>query len=472
MAGYIEDRWFKKAPDGKRTIPTERHGKGQRYKVAGIPGVRARSFPDKQKKAAEAWLAKAVSDANKGEFIDPRDGNMLLREYVNQHWWPSRTGDPATLQTVGHRIRNQILPHLGATPLRLIKVDTLRMWLKQLEGEVAPGTAVVAWGYLNNILECAVDDERISKNPCRAPTLKPPSAPRSKARAWTRARVLAVQAQLPAQYRVLVDIGAGAGLRQGEALALSEDDIDMEGGFIHVRRQIRSIDGKLAFSLPKGNKTRVVPMPDHLAQRLAQHLERFPATAVTLPWKDPRPATTKVETKERAPQTHKLLVSNRNGNAVRANMWNEDHWKWALAAAGVIPEPKRVPRKSGTGTRLVYGATHEMGFHSLRHTYASVQLDSRENPVAVSKWLGHADASITLRVYGHFMPEADGRGREALDAWFARTDDPAPSSPAAPQGPVEAALGSDSLPRQTGELRQLEVSDMAPDLHELAEAAV
>jgi integrase len=279
-----------------------------------------------------------------------------------------------------------------------------------------------------------------------------------------------VQAQLPEYYRVLVDIGAGAGLRQGEVLALSEDDIDVEGGFIHVRRQIRSIEGKLVFSLPKGNKTRTVPMPDHLAQRLRQHLERFPAKPVTLPWKDPRPPTSKVEAKERAPQTHRLLVVNRNGNAVRANMWNEDHWKWALAEAGVIPKPKRVPRSSGVGTRLVYGPTHEMGFHSLRHTYASVQLDSRENPVAVSKWLGHADASITLRVYGHFMPEADGRGRQALDAWFARTDDPAPSSPAAPQVSVSGDSGGGLLPRQAGDLWQPEVLDTALELQESVDA--
>lgn len=470
MAGYIEDRWFRKGPDGKRTIPTERNGKGQRYKVAGIPGVRARSFPDKQKKAAEAWLAKAISDSNKGEFIDPRDGNILLRDYVEQHWWPSRTGDPATLQTVGHRIRGQILRHMGGTPLRLIKVETLRVWLKQLEGEVSPGTAAVAWGYLNNILECAVDDDRIPKNPCRAPTIKAPSVPRSKARAWTRPRVVAVRAELPENYRVLVDVGVGAGLRQGEALGLSEDDIDMEGGFLHVRRQVRSVGGKLVFSLPKGNKTRVVPMSDRLADLLAQHLAQFPARPVTLPWKDPQPPRTKVEEKERAPQTHRLLVVNRNGSAVRANMWNEDHWKRALAAAGVIPPPKRVPRNSGVGYRLVYGATHEMGFHSLRHTYASVQLDSRENPVAVSKWLGHADASITLRVYGHFMPEADGRGREAMDAWFAEGDQAAASSPVAPQGPASVVLEVDSLPRQGADLRQPEESFTQLDLRESVDA--
>jgi integrase len=456
LPGYIEDRWYRKGPpapdDPKQKptrIPTERHGKGKRYKVTGIPGVRSRSFPDKQKKAAEDWLATAQADTIKGEFVDPRDGDILLREYVDKHWWPSRTGDPATLETVSRRIRNQIVPYLGSKPLRNIKVETLRMWLKDLEGVISPGTAVVVWGYLNNILDCAVDDERIRKNPCRAQTIKAPTKPPTKARAWTRERVSAVQAELPSAYRLLVDLGVGAGLRQGEAFALADDDIDIAGGVIHVRRQIRSVGGKLVFSLPKGNKTRVVPMPEHLASRIVAHKAIHPPRDVTLPWKDPRPAETKVEERERAPQTHRLLVTNTQGRPVRANMWNHNHWKRALAAVGVIPEPERRARKTGNGYNLAYVAAPEHGFHCLRHTFASVQLDSRENPVAVSKWLGHADAAITLRVYGHFLPDADGRGREAMDAWFASTSPISTSrSPGAPQETESEAEFPVPLPRR------------------------
>jgi integrase len=65
-----------------------------------------------------------------------------------------------------------------------------------------------------------------------------------------------------------------------------------------------------------------------------------------------------------------------------------------------------------------YAESRENGFHALRHTFASVQLDAREPIVAVSKWLGHENASITLRIYAHMMPEADGRGRSAMQAWF------------------------------------------------------
>ncbi|MGW5197298.1 tyrosine-type recombinase/integrase [Streptomyces spiralis] len=465
MAGYIEDRWYKKGPDGKRNIPTERHGKGKRYKVAGIPGVRARSFPDKQKGAAEAWLAKAQADSHRGEFVDPRDGNILLRDYVDQHWWPSRTGDPRTLETVSRRVRNQIVPFLGAVPLRQIKPETLRVWLKDLDGLIAPGTAVVVWGYLKNILDCAVDDERIPKNPCKARTVKAPTRPDVKARAWSRERVAAVRQELPGLYRILVDIGVGAGLRHGEALGLADDDVDVTAGVIHVRRQIRMVEGKLVFSLPKGNKTRVVPMPLHLAARIAEHKAAYPPREVTLPWTDPRPPMTKLEERERAPQTHRLLVTNTQGAPVRANMWNHNHWKRALAAAGVIPPPAK-KKRNGKGYELLYGPAPEHGFHCLRHTFASVLLDSRENPVAVSKWLGHADAAITLKVYGHFMPEADGRGRQAMDAWLSTDDGSSTRSPGAPQDSETAAAGPVPLPGDEARLPDSEEFKMGPDLQE------
>ena len=415
MAGYVEDRWYKKGPDGKRTVKTDLHGKGKRYKVTGIPGVRARSFPDGQKKAADAWLAKAVADSNKGEFYDPRAGDTPLREYVEEVWWPAQSSDLATLETVRGRVWNHILPHLGERPIRQIKVATLRPWLKGLEGVISPGTAGAVWGYLSNIFEYAIEDEKITKNPCKAKSIKPPKPPEQLARAWTRERVLAVQDALPEFYRLLVDLGAGAGLRQGEALGLAVEDIDMAAGVLHVRRQVKRVAGKLVYALPKNDKTRTVPIPDHLTRRIREHVRAHPPKDVTLSWDDPRPATTKLEERERAPRTYRLLVTSKDGDAVRAWSFNQHYWKPALAGAGVIPQAAYNPK---TRNRA-YGPTREHGFHCLRHTFASVQLDARESVVSVSKWLGHADPSITLRVYAHFMPEADGRGRRAMDAWFA-----------------------------------------------------
>ena len=293
-----------------------------------------------------------------------------------------------------------------------------------MSGQLGDGTANDVWGYLSAILQAAVDDERITKNYCRSQTtVRPPSRPERKARAWQKDRVLTVRQGLPDRFKAMVDVGVGAGLRQGEVLGLAVEDIDEVKQEIHVRRQVKKIGAKQVFALPKGKKTRTVPVPPHLLAAIRGHLEQFPAKKVTLPWGNPATPTTEKEAKERAPQTFELIFTGPGGGAVRRDSWDTRAWKPALVTAGLIPEPERIkqPIKSRPGyhrTVLKYTESREFGFHSLRHTFASVQLDAREPVAAVSAWLGHADPSITYRIYAHMMPEADGRGRAAMQAWF------------------------------------------------------
>ncbi|WP_416477106.1 tyrosine-type recombinase/integrase [Streptomyces sp. LKA04] len=426
MAGYIEDRWYKLDGKGKRTIPTPRCNQGKRYRVAGVPGVKDRSF-DKLlgPEGAKAWLAKAQHESTRGEFIDPRDGKILLSEYVEQHWWPSQSyPDPVTRGTVRGKVWNHILTHLGSKPLNTIKTPQLRTWLSALNAQLGPGTVNDVWAALSAILQAAVDDERITKNYCRSQkTVRPPARPEPRAEAWTRDRVLKVRGAIDERVRLAIDLGVGAGLRQGEVFGLALEDVDFDGQVIHVQRQIKKVGSKLVFALPKGRKTRTVPVPAHLLQQVREHVARWPAKAVTLPWGDPADGETEKEVKERAPRTFSLLLTASRGGGWRRDYFNDTMWKPALEAVGLAAAPavsKRPiagkPGKFRTVKR--YEEDREMGFHSLRHTYASVQLDSRENPVAVSKWLGHADPSITLRIYAHMMPEADGRGRTAMQNWF------------------------------------------------------
>lgn len=118
MAGYIEDRWLKKRPNektGKRER-TALWGKGKRYRVKGIPGIQDRSFDTS--KDAKQWLATAQADSKRGEFVDPRSGEITLGDYIEDHWWPSRTDEPSTAASMRSRIWNHIIPYLGMTPLR------------------------------------------------------------------------------------------------------------------------------------------------------------------------------------------------------------------------------------------------------------------------------------------------------------------------------------------------------------------
>jgi hypothetical protein len=131
MAGYIEDRWMTKRPDetGERR-KTERYGIGKRYRVAGIAGVRDRSF--ERLGEAKAWKVKAEHETRAAEFIDPRLGQITLAAYIEEHWWPTRGGDPATVATVRSRIEH-IIALLGTQQLNGIRVPQLRLFIKEMD---------------------------------------------------------------------------------------------------------------------------------------------------------------------------------------------------------------------------------------------------------------------------------------------------------------------------------------------------
>ncbi|MFK8850420.1 hypothetical protein [Streptomyces sp. Ac-502] len=218
MAGYIEDRWWTKRPDpetGKKR-KTALYGKGKRYKVTGIPGVRARSFDAIAD--AKRWKAKAEHETSQGEFLDPRLGRITLTEYIEDHWLPARHDDPATRRTILGRLKH-IEAHLGATEIGAIKAQQLRLFLKELQSRIGPNTTLGVWGYLSAILQAAVDDERIRKNPCKTKSITLPTLPDREVQPWTREQVRAVCSALPERFRTMVDVGVGAGLRQGKSSA-------------------------------------------------------------------------------------------------------------------------------------------------------------------------------------------------------------------------------------------------------------
>jgi integrase len=71
--------------------------------------------------------------------------------------------------------------------------------------------------------------------------------------------------------------------------------------------------------------------------------------------------------------------------------------------------------EAGTQPDLI---PERLRFHDLRHTHASALIASGSSIKAVSRRLGHADVSITLRVYAHLMPDDDEKLASQAGALF------------------------------------------------------
>ena len=110
------------------------------------------------------------------------------------------------------------------------------------------GTAAKAYRLLRAVLNTAVDDGRIKRNPCRikgADTTHAAERPVA-----TVAQVFALAEAVGRQYRAFVLTAAFTSLRWGELIALRRRDLDLDAGTAYVQRSFdrdgRTVGGRAA----------------------------------------------------------------------------------------------------------------------------------------------------------------------------------------------------------------------------------
>jgi integrase len=181
---------------------------------------------------------------------------------------------------------------------------------------------------------------------------------------------------LPDWLAVVVPLGLGVGLRQGEASGLTVDRVDFLRRTLRVDRQL--VDRNMAdpvLAPPKtASSNRTVPLADFVVEELSAHLAHFPRHSGELVLLDP------------------------DGLPVASGRFGHQ-WRKAVTAAGAL------------GLR----------FHDLRHTYASTLLSRGVSVKAVADWLGHASPVVTLSTYAHLMPADEDVARSVLDDAFTRS---------------------------------------------------
>lgn len=349
------------------------------------PDGRQRRKSFRKKVEATTFMTSIESSILTGTYLDPKAGRELFKAYAVQ-WLTDRTFEETTREAVGYRLALHVYPYLGSKMLSKIKPSTIQAWLKSVE-HLAPAYRRVLFANISSIMSAAVDDELILKNPCKASSVTAPALIRRKIVPWTAEQVMAVHDAIPEQYRIVVTLGAGLGMRQGEIFGLSPGDVDFLRGEVEVQRQVKLYaSNRQAFGLPKGNKIRTVPLPSSVRDELAAHLASRPAREVLLPW----------TTLDGKPTTVPMVCSTREQTALSRNYFNTHIWHKALIEADL--EPGRLN-----------------GMHALRHFYASTLLEAGVSILAVSEYLGHADPGFTLRTYTHLMPESPDQARTAVN---------------------------------------------------------
>jgi integrase len=175
-----------------------------------------------------------------------------------------------------------LVPYLGHLPLDGITPGVVRSWHAGLLRDAAPTPTRQAYSLLRAMLNTAVADELLPRNPCN---VRGAGVSRAAERSTaTVAQVHALAEAVPPRYRMLILLAAWSGARWGELVALSRDRVDLEHGTMTIDRQYVELrDGTLVLDTPKSAAgVRTVHIPPHLLPELVQHLELYTTVRSTV----------------------------------------------------------------------------------------------------------------------------------------------------------------------------------------------
>lgn len=168
--------------------------------------------------AADPWSPIATS-ARRVAPERPRGWSCRLFGDVARKWRKNHIAAVSTLEKLDNDLEKHIYPVFEKKPIGAVARSDIQAWVKGRSLELSPSTVEVIYRYVSAIFRSAVDDGCITKSPCvniKLPAIvRPPVVP------LTTDQVGAVIDALPARFKGLALVSAGAGLRPGEARGLT-----------------------------------------------------------------------------------------------------------------------------------------------------------------------------------------------------------------------------------------------------------
>ena len=312
---------------------------------------------------------------------NPVPADISLREWL-ERWMAEEILPPKRRQRTQETYRNvidlHIVPYLGNLELGKVKPADIQQLENRLSEHLSPQTVNKVHVVLSGAFKYALKMELVHRNPVALATPPPVKQPEVSAPDISAIRMLLESARSDgAILYPAMHLAAYTGMRRGEVMGLRWDHIDFHEGTLRVESSRVQARTGIIQEPPKTNSgRRVVDLDTFTLEVLAEHQRR------------------QEEMRER-----------------KSEMFRDQGWVFADELGDPI-NPKVL---YDTVKRYGQQVGHpETTVKSLRHFHASLMLQGGENPVVVSKRLGHSKVSITLDIYAHVLP---GRQKQAAEAF-------------------------------------------------------
>ena len=199
--------------------------------------------------------------------------------------------------------------------------------------------------------DTAIENELAHKNPFKSKFAAPPRGSAGTHRALDESEIDLIR-RVPHRFQLAALVMLYAGLRRGEVLALSMDDIDLRADVIHVTKAVRFDGNQPVLSDPKTEAgRRDVPILSALRPFLVDHVG--------------------------------LIAPSASGSIMSESAFDRAFQSYLSALSAAAGHPVRIR------------------CHDFRHTYCTMLRDAGIDMKTAMLWLGHADEKMILRIYDH-----------------------------------------------------------------------
>ena len=345
-----------------------------------LTGKRIRAFKNVNgsKREAKSVMHRMITEMEQGLLTQKT--NKKVGEWMDE-WLDNYLPNIEDTTRIGYKtkIRCYIKPAIGNILIKSLRAEHVQKLVNEMiEKELSPKSIRDTFNNINAAMKKAVKLRLIPYNPCEAVEL-----PKLKK---YRANVYPIQ-----MIHTLLDTAEGTdmylpifllvmvGLRRGELLALTWDDIDFKNNILKVRRNMVKGEKSYIIKAPKSESgIRDIRLGEDVMSVLKQARLQYMNDAFSY---------------GTGFQNLGFVIRQEDGSPYKPDSMTQ---KWER-----FLETHNLPK---------------IRLHDLRHSNATALIQAGVSPKVVQQRLGHADIQITLNTYTHVLPEMDIQAADTLDS--------------------------------------------------------
>ncbi len=309
------------------------------------------------------------------EFLNQLNGSlgMTFKDFIEIYMKDmEKRLKPGTVSNKKFLIEQKITPFFGKLPLNDIKPTDIRKWQNELTSYRDENGKPYKETYLKTIqnqitaiFNYAVKYYGLKENPChKAGGMGKKNAEEMEFWTLDEFKTFIEHFKDKPKYYAMFMTLYYTGIREGEMLALTPADVDLEKKTIRINKNYQIVDGKEIISTPKTPKSnRVVTIPVLLVNCLREYMEQWYG----------------LEDNDRLFPYTKNIVNHALANGCKA-----------------------------TGVKKIR-------VHDIRHSHASLLVEQGFSPLLIAERLGHERVQTTMETYSHLYPNKQAEVAMQLD---------------------------------------------------------